>query len=120
MIRIRRVYEPPTPSDGVRVLIDRLWPRGMRKQDLPFDLWAKDLAPSPRLRQWFGHAPARFAVFAERYAAELDTVLTPDHPVLRAARKGHLTLLYAARDPQINHAVVLQRALRRALDDAPQ
>jgi uncharacterized protein YeaO (DUF488 family) len=71
MLRIRRAYEDPLPDDGYRVLVDRLWPRGVKKEALQLDLWAKDLAPSPELRQWFGHDPARFRDFAKRYRAEL-------------------------------------------------
>jgi len=109
---IKRVYEPPTKSDGRRILVDRLWPRGMRKADAELDDWWKELAPSPALRTWFGHDPERFAEFKRRYRAELKA-----NPKLNAAANalgaGRVTLLYAAKDPQINHAVVLAEALRR-------
>jgi len=110
--RTKRVYEPPAPMDGARVLIDRLWPRGVRKASAHLDAWLKEVAPSPRLRLWFGHRPERFAEFGRRYRREL-----ADNPALAQLRKlgkrRTVTLLYGARDPKINHAVVLQSALRR-------
>ena len=115
MIKLRRVYAAPAPDEGLRVLVDRLWPRGVRKADLALDLWAKDLAPSPKLRTWFGHDAERFTEFARRYRRELAAALTDAHPVVTAARRGDVTLLYAARDPRINHAVVLRGALKRRL-----
>jgi uncharacterized protein YeaO (DUF488 family) len=111
-ILIKRVYEPPAKIDGKRVLVDRLWPRGLRKADAALDDWWKELAPSPTLRTWFGHKPERFNEFKRRYKAELKT-----NPQLRATAEalgpGKVTLLFAAKDPQINHAVVLAEALRR-------
>ena len=113
MIQIKRVYEPPAKTDGHRILIDRLWPRGIKKADLPFDTWEKDLAPSPALRKAFAHKPENFATFRAAYRAELRK--PPSQEKLRAlaqlAKKDTVTLLYAARDPQINHAVVLLSAL---------
>lgn len=101
---VKRVYETPSPDDGYRMLVDRLWPRGVSKQRAELDEWAKDLAPSTELRVWFDHDPARFDEFAHRYRAELD-----GNPAVEAARAHErLTLLYAARDPQVNHAVVLR------------
>ena len=109
---IKRVYEPPTKSDGKRYLVDRLWPRGLRKADAALDDWWKDLAPSPPLRTWFAHDPKRFSEFKRRYKTELRT-----NPLLNATAKslgaGKVTLLYAAKDSQVNHAVVLAEALRR-------
>ncbi len=112
-IQIKRVYEAPAADDGTRVLVDRLWPRGLRKEEVPLALWLKDIAPTPALRTWFGHDPERWEAFRERYRAELD-----QHPdtvaQLRAlAREGRLTLLYAARDEVHNHAVVLAEYLNR-------
>lgn len=116
MIRTRRAYEAPSPDDGFRVLVDRLWPRGVRKEDLPLDLWAKDLAPSPGLRTWFGHDPARFAEFTRRYRAELRAA--PARPLLAElgwrAAAGPVTLVYGARDAEHNGAVVLREVLERA------
>ncbi len=109
--QIKRIYEPASPSDGTRVLVDRLWPRGVKKSDAHIDLWMKDVAPSPKLRQWFQHDPDRFEAFSRRYASELKS-----NPALAELRnlgnsKRRVTLLYGAHDPQINHARVLQAAL---------
>lgn len=115
-LRIRRAYDPPEADDGTRILIDRLWPRGLRKDDARIDHWLKALAPSTALRVWFGHAPERFAEFSTRYVAELDALPkeTPDLLILRdALRSGRVTLLFAAHDPHINHARVLDDWLRR-------
>jgi uncharacterized protein YeaO (DUF488 family) len=107
---IKRVYDPPGPADGRRVLVDRLWPRGLKKQAAQIDLWLKTVAPSTELRRWFGHDPARWPEFRKRYRAEL-----ADNPALeelrRLARQGRVTLLYAARDPNHNNAVVLRELL---------
>jgi uncharacterized protein YeaO (DUF488 family) len=116
--QIKRVYEPAESSDGVRVLIDRLWPRGVKKSNARLDRWMKDVAPSPRLRLWFGHKPARFAEFSRRYKKELAD--NPAIPVLRKLGKGALvTLLYGARDPGVNHALVLQSVLRKGGTSKP-
>lgn len=105
-ITIKRVYDPPSSEDGVRILVDRLWPRGLRKDAAALDAWAKELAPSPPLRQWFDHRPERFAEFKRRYRDELKgNPLVLDQ--LRQIGKAKATLLYAAKDPAINHAVVL-------------
>jgi uncharacterized protein YeaO (DUF488 family) len=110
--QIKRVYEPANPSDGVRVLVDRLWPRGVKKSSAHLDHWMKDVAPSPSLRLWFGHKPERFAEFSKRYKKELsgNAELAELRKLGRSAR---VTLLYGARDPEVNHAVVLQSVLRR-------
>jgi uncharacterized protein YeaO (DUF488 family) len=109
---IKRVYEPPEESDGERILVDRLWPRGLRKADAALDGWWKDLAPSPELRVWFGHTPERFVEFKRRYQSELKV-----NPLVKSMMKSlkakKVTLLYGAKDPQINHAIVLAEALRR-------
>jgi uncharacterized protein YeaO (DUF488 family) len=111
--QIKRIYEPAKPSDGIRVLVDRLWPRGVKKATAHLDHWMKDVAPSPRLRLWFGHRPERFAEFGKRYKKELNG--NPGLAELRKLGRGALvTLLYGARDPQVNHALVLQSVLRKA------
>ncbi|MGA7430767.1 MAG: DUF488 family protein [Xanthobacteraceae bacterium] len=111
--QIKRIYEPVKPSDGIRVLIDRLWPRGVKKSSAHLDYWMKDVAPSPRLRLWFGHRPERFAEFGKRYKKELNG--NPELAELRKlGRSALITLLYGARDPQVNHALVLQSVLRKA------
>ena len=110
--QIKRIYEPAEDADGARVLIDRLWPRGIRKQDAHLASWMKDVAPSPALRVWFGHQPERFAEFSQRYKEELKG--NPGLAELRRLGKaGPVTLLYAARDPEVNHALVLQAVLRK-------
>lgn len=109
--RIKRVYESAAPSDGRRVLVDRLWPRGLKKTDAALDDWLKDVAPSVPLRLWFAHDPDRFAEFGRKYRAEL--AKNPALAQLRELGKGRrVTLLYAAHDPKINHAVVLQSVLQ--------
>lgn len=111
-IVIKRVYEPAMAADDIRVLVDRLWPRGIKKADAKLTSWVKDIAPSPRLRVWFGHKPERFSEFSRRYKKELKG--NPAVDELRSlARSKRVTLLYAARDPKINHAAVLQSVLRR-------
>jgi len=110
--RIKRVYEPAEAADGIRVLVDRLWARGLKKSDAKLDAWMKDVAPSTKLRLWYGHDPGRFAEFRRRYAAELKG--NPAFDELRKLGKGKLvTLLYSSREPKLNHAVVLQSLLRR-------
>lgn len=107
-LQVKRVYDPPAPDDGYRVLVDRLWPRGVSRDRAALDAWAKDIAPSPDLRTWWNHDPARLAEFAARYRAELDH--NPAVDALASLRRTHprLTLLYAAHDPQVNHALVLR------------
>jgi uncharacterized protein YeaO (DUF488 family) len=108
-IAIKRVYEKPAETDGTRILVDRLWPRGLSKRKAALDGWDKAVAPSPSLRKWFSHKPERFAEFRKRYRAELKG--NPAVKELRAT-KGKLTLLYGARDPEINHATVLAAVLK--------
>jgi uncharacterized protein YeaO (DUF488 family) len=112
-IEIKRVYDKPLPIDGTRILVDRLWPRGLNKEDAALDHWTKDLAPSSELRKWFDHKPERFEEFGRRYRAELRH--SPAIDAARAyAKQERMTLLYAARDPTCNHALVLADYLRRA------
>ena len=113
MIRVKRVYEPVSPRDGKRFLVDRVWPRGLKKEQLVLELWARDAAPSTRLRKWFGHREERWTEFLDRYAAELATRHESWQPILNAARRGTVTLLFAAKDEERNNAVALQRFLRR-------
>ncbi|MBL1255471.1 DUF488 domain-containing protein [Methylocystis sp. Sn-Cys] len=111
---LKRVYEPPEPEDGARVLVDRLWPRGLTKEKAAVDLWAKDVAPSHELRRWFGHALGRWGEFQARYREELESPEAQEQiATLRAmAHKGRVTLLYAAHDEEMNNAVVLRGVLR--------
>ncbi len=115
-IRIRRVYESPEETDGFRILVDRLWPRGLKKDEARIDLWLKEIAPSEGLRKWFGHDPARFPLFKERYLQELKANAAVVSRLLEIAHSHRvLTLLYGARDPEHNQAVILCEFLQRAL-----
>lgn len=107
-VLLKRAYEPPAPEDGTRVLIDRLWPRGVKKENLALNQWAKDLAPSTELRQWFGHDPALWDGFRQRYAAELRPHAELMESLRALARKGPLTLVYSAHDEEHNDAVALR------------
>jgi uncharacterized protein YeaO (DUF488 family) len=111
-VRLKRAYESPAPSDGYRVLIDRLWPRGVRREDARLDEWARELAPSTELRQWFAHDPERFEEFRRRYTAELAGQDAKLRELRRRARHGTLTLIYGAHDEEHNDAVVLAQILR--------
>ena len=115
MIRIKRTYEPRARGDGRRVLVERLWPRGIRKGALKLDGWLKEVAPSDGLRRWFHHDPSRWHEFRRRYAAELRARSEALQDLLEAARRGPITLLYAARDRQHNSAVAVRDYLRRKL-----
>jgi len=115
-IRTKRVYEAADPGDGTRLLVERLWPRGMKKAALPMDGWLKEVAPSTALRQWFGHDPQRWAEFKRRYFAELDAAPAAWQPILAAARQGTVTLLYSAHDTAHNGALALQEYLARVQD----
>ena len=112
-IRIKRAYERAERADGYRVLIDRIWPRGVSKENARLDEWAKDLAPSSELRRWFGHEPAKFDEFRRRYLAELTGHEDKLRELRARGRRGTLTLVYAARDTEHNDAVVLAELLRR-------
>jgi uncharacterized protein YeaO (DUF488 family) len=111
---LKRIYDPPATADGKRVLVDRVWPRGVTKDEAKLDLWLKDVAPSTALRKWFGHDPARWPAFRERYRLELADNPALDTLKTLARAKGRLTLLYAARDTQHNQAVVLRELLAAA------
>lgn len=110
-IKLKRAYNPPSPRDGKRILIDRLWPRGVRKSDAAIDRWIKDIAPSTALRKWFGHDPARWRDFRRRYAAEIRDHADSLAELRAAARKGPITLVFGARDEFHNDAVVLRDVL---------
>ena len=114
-VRVRRVYDAPSDSDGARVLVDRVWPRGLRKDAAHLDEWAKDVAPSTELRTWYGHDPAKFGEFRQRYTAELATPGQREALArLRAkAADGPLTLLTATREPDLSQAAVLAELLRQ-------
>jgi uncharacterized protein YeaO (DUF488 family) len=111
-VRIKRVYDPVEDGDGYRVLIDRMWPRGVSRERARLDEWARELAPSEDLRRWFGHDPERFAEFRMRYRAELEDQRERLEDLRRRSREGPLTIVYAARDREHNNAVVLADLLR--------
>ncbi len=111
-VQLKRIYEPPQKSDGYRVLVDRVWPRGMTKDKAALDLWAKDVAPSTDLRKWFGHDPAKWTEFQARYRAELKDRLPALRELIAKAGHGPLTLLYGAKDEEHNQAVVLHEFMR--------
>lgn len=116
MIKLKRVYETEDPDDGVRYLIERLWPRGVKKTSLRIDGWLKDAGPSTELRKWFSHDPAKWQEFGRRYFAELDR--TPDAwaPIRDAARHGTVTLLYSSHDTEHNNAVALKQYVEHKAD----
>jgi uncharacterized protein YeaO (DUF488 family) len=117
-IRIKRVYDLPAKDDGVRVLVDRLWPRGLRKEDAAVTLWLKEIAPSAELRKWFGHDPARWREFSHRYRAELAHNEEAVAHLVALSARGPVTLVYGAHDIEHNHALVLVDYLRTHRKDA--
>jgi len=108
VIRVKRTYDAPARGDGVRILVERLWPRGMKKEELVIDSWEKQVAPSAELRKWFDHRAERWEEFRRRYRTELERNPSAWEPIARAARRGTVTLLYSAHDTQHNGALVLQ------------
>lgn len=108
MICVKRAYDPPDPDDGTRILVDRLWPRGIKKEDLRISSWLKEVAPSDELRRWFGHDPAKWDGFVRRYSAELDAKPDVVRLLSREAKSGDVTLLYGAHDAEHNNAVALR------------
>ncbi len=112
-VRLKRAYDPASSDDGVRVLVDRLWPRGVRKADAAIDLWLKDVAPSTELRKWFGHDPARWKEFCRRYKSELSKIPDGVDELRSLAKKDRITLVFAAHDEVHNEAVVLKDIIGR-------
>ncbi len=115
MLAVKRVYDVPKPHDGTRFLVERLWPRGVKKESLQIDGWLKDVAPSHELRRWFAHDPAKWDEFCRRYSAELDARPEAWGPILDAARRGNVTLLYSAHNTEHNNAVALKAYLEKHL-----
>src|SRR5512140_1535311 len=111
MLKTKRVYEAAQTSDGTRFLVERLWPRGIKKDDVKMKAWLKDVAPSPELRKWFAHDPDKWSDFQKRYRAELKANPEAWKPIVAAARRGTVTLLYSARDTEHNSALVLKSFL---------
>lgn len=108
MIILKRAYEPVAREDGTRFLVERLWPRGVKRDALRLDAWLKEVAPTTKLRQWFGHDPAKWPEFQRRYRAELDRNAGALEPILKAVHRGRVTLIYSSHDQEHNNAVVLK------------
>jgi uncharacterized protein YeaO (DUF488 family) len=115
MIKLKRVYDPPERKDGARFLVERLWPRGVRKSDLPLNAWLKDVAPSTELRRWFAHDPEKWSEFRRWYVVELQRNARAVEPLLGEVRKQPTTLIYSAHDREHNAAIVLRDFLMRKL-----
>jgi uncharacterized protein YeaO (DUF488 family) len=113
MLKLKRAYDPPLHDDGKRFLVERLWPRGVKKNVLRLDAWLKDIAPSPELRKWYGHDPRKWPEFQKRYRSELEDHTDALQPIKQAARNGDVTLVYAARDTERNSAMVLRDYLEK-------
>lgn len=120
MIRTERVYEPSPGDGGARFLVDRLWPRGKKKEALHLDAWLRDVAPSDELRHWYQHDPGKWEEFQRRYAAELDRKPEAWQPILEAAQRGDVTLLYSTRETELNNAMALKLYLERRLGKKSQ
>ena len=122
MVRLKRAYEPVAPDDGRRVLVERLWPRGLRKEQAHFDDWLKDVAPSTTLRKWFHHDPSRWVEFEERYARELDSepARAAFDELVREAASETVTLVYSSHDQEHNNAILLERMIDRRLRQRPR
>ena len=108
MLKIKRVYDPPSPNDGKRILIDRLWPRGLKKEDAKVDDWIKEVAPSTELRTWYGHDPKKWSEFKRRFFSELQRRQDLVEGIVSASRKGTVTLLFGSREERFNNAVALK------------
>ena len=118
MIQLKRVYEKPALRDGVRILVERLWPRGLRKAEVHADDWQKNAGPSDRLRKWFSHDPDKWTKFQSEYFEELDAMPEAWEPILKAAKRGKVSLLYSSHDTEHNNAVALKRYLEAKLEPA--
>lgn len=115
MIQIKRVYDPPSRDDGARILAERLWPRGVKKESLHLDDWPKEIAPGTELRKWFQHDPAKWPEFQRRYRMELEGHPSVWQPILELAKKGKVTLLYSSHDAQHNNVVALKSFLEERM-----
>ena len=115
MINTKRVYESAEPTDGTRFLVERLWPRGVKKESLQVDGWLKEVGPSTELRKWFSHDPAKWDEFRRRYSVELEANPDAWRPIIEAARQGTVTLIYSSHDTEHNNAIALKEFLKRHL-----
>jgi uncharacterized protein YeaO (DUF488 family) len=119
VIQLKRAYDRPASTDGARFLVERLWPRGVKKTELRLDAWLKDVAPSTTLRRWFGHDPKKWSEFRRRYARALDAGAEALEPIRKAARRGRVTLVYSSHDTELNKAVALRDYLQRKAKQSP-
>ena len=113
MIKIKRIYDPATPGDGKRIYIDRLWPRGMRKEEVKIDEWLKEISPSESLRKWFGHDPSKYGEFKRRYTKELEKHTEILERIRKEGKKKTVTLLFSAKDVEHNNATVMREILSK-------
>lgn len=116
LVQVKRIYEPPEASDGFRILVDRIWPRGMKKETAAIDKWLKDVSPSTDLRKWFNHEPEKWTAFSEAYREELKKSAAIDELMRYIKKHKTITLLYSAKDEQHNQAVVLQRFIKEIMN----
>ena len=108
MIKIKRIYVPAAEDDGFRILVDRLWPRGLTKEKAKVDLWLKEIAPSDQLRKWYAHDPKKWAEFKKKYSNELDQKRDPNDQIIKKTKEGDLTLLFSSKEEKLNNAVALR------------
>ena len=113
MIKVKRIYDGPTPDDGIRILVDRLWPRGLSKGKAKVDLWLKEIAPSNELRKWYAHDPKKWAEFRKRYFKDLDTKKELVNQILQKMKEADVTLLYSSKEEKINNAVALKEYIEK-------
>jgi uncharacterized protein YeaO (DUF488 family) len=108
MIKIKRIYDPPAEDDGFRILVDRLWPRGLTKEKAKLDLWLKEIAPSDQLRKWYAHDPKKWPEFKKKYSKELDQKVDLIDQIVKKTKEGDLTLLFSSKEEKLNNAVALR------------
>jgi len=111
MIKVKRIYDPPSPDDGKRILIDRLWPRGMKKEEAHIDQWLKEISPSNELRKWYSHDPAKWPEFKKRYRAEISKEMELLKRIKNEGKKGTVTLLFSTKELELNNAVALKEII---------
>lgn len=116
-IQLKRAYQPADPNDGYRILVDRLWPRGVSRISAHIDLWFKDIAPSPALRKWYGHEPSRWDEFRAQYFRELEGIPEAVERIVERSRSGRVTLVYAAKDTEHSHALALRDFIEKSTED---
>jgi uncharacterized protein YeaO (DUF488 family) len=113
MIKIKRIYDTPKPDDGIRILVDRLWPRGLSKEKARVDLWLKEIAPSNELRKWYGHDPKKWAEFKKRYFKDLDMKRELVNQIVQKTKEGDVTLLYSSKEEKLNNAAAVKEYIEK-------